>query len=754
MMTMMLWASTSMAQKHCYTDEVRKELLEAHPELAISEAEFSRQIKEGLKKIDYTHLGKTTNSRDIDSALANPNYWYNIPIVIHVVHDYGVEYLKDDDIFNAFKQWNITFAKQNPDTATVIAPFKKYIGNPHIRLHLATKDPNGNPTKGITRHRSYLTGRGGDQSKFDDWAPSSYLNLWFISSMSSSHSMAAAYAYKPPTATNIPYYDGVIALYDYINNDNTLNHEIGHCFNLDHPWGENNSAGAGACSDGGSDDVDDTPPTLGHNVTGCTAAALYDTICANNYFKIYPNVAGIDSIANYPDTANSENIMDYTYCSKMFTKGQVERMHEALRSNVANRSNLWDSLNLIFTGAMQPLPDLKPIADFACTYSGSRVQYFTCPGTNLRFFNKTWGDTVTKVRWEFSNGATIHSDSTMNNPSFTSFLDNSFTQGGWVNLKMTATGNHSGDSTIEFAHSIFVADPVASTPEDALSEFDAASQAKWPTFNYYNNEFKWEPANVGYYDNHCMKYTGFDNRVNPSFGQYPYTGTPEGDYDDMFSIPVDLTSLASGECNLNFFYSGASRSGNSADLNDTLLISYSTDRGKTWSVLKTLARGAMDNKGALSIPYAPLYMGDWDTKTISIPASARTSYVVFRFRYKPGVDHFGYGISTGNNFYIDRVNFSAYPASVGNVKTADMDVVVVPNPTNGNAYVVVKDANNATAQIIVSDIAGKVIYTTSETINGNEVRIEIPQSAISVKGIYMVQTITGNQTKTQKLAVY
>ena len=386
--------------------------------------------------------------------------------------------------------------------------------------------------------------------------------------------------------------------------------------------------------------------------------------------------------------------------------------------------------------------------------NGSKIQYFTCPGTNLRLFNKSWNDTVTKVRWQFSNGAT-RPDTTMNNPTFSTFFDNAFTDGGWVNLTMTATGNHSGDSTVVFNNSIFVADANATPASSFVGEFDPAGDlAKWPTFNYYNNEFQWAPSNVGFYDNHCMMYRGFDNRVNPAFGQYPNTGSPEGDFDDMFSTPVDLTSLATGPCNLNFFYSGASRSSNSADLNDTLLISYSTDKAKTWNTLTTLSRGAMDNKGALSIPYSPLYMGDWDTKSFSIPTAARGSYVVFRFRYKPGVDHFGYGVSTGNNFYIDRIGVSQYPASVNNVMTSDLDVVVVPNPTNGDAFVIVKDASNTTARVIVSDIAGKVIYTTSEQIVSNEARILIPLSAIAVKGIYMVQTITGSQAKTQKLVVY
>lgn len=740
-------------QQHCHTDEARKEILAAHPELLIREADVNRQIAEAMKHIDYSRLAKKTTADMTDSA----NFWYEIPIVVHVVHDYGNEYMTDNTIYEAVKTWNVVFAKQNADTATVIAPFKKYIGNAHIRLHLATRDPLGNPTHGITRHRSYLATNAGDKAKYDDWSPSSYLNLWFINKFSGSHTGAAAYAYQPPTAEYIPFYDGVISLYDYIANDNTLNHEIGHCFSLDHTWGNNNSAGIGACADGGTDNVDDTPPTLGHNVTGCTAAALYDTVCAHNYFKIYPDMNGLDSLANYPDTANSENIMDYTYCSKMFTKGQVRRMHITLNSSVAGRNHLWNDTNLVYTGALAAVPDLKPIPEFNCTYqsgAATRLQMFTCPGTPLRFTNKTWNDTVTSLTWTFSNGATTPT-TTVANPTFASFVSNSFTDGGWVNVTMQATGNRSGDTTVVFDKSVYVSDAVATPASNVVEEFNPdETLSKWPAFNYYDNEFKWEHAYTGFYDNHSMKYTGYDNRVNPSLGIYPPVGMPKGDYDDFFSVPVDLTSMATGNCNLNFFTSGASRSSNSLDINDTMIISYSVDKAKTWTTLKIMGKGDLLNKGAIATPYVPTSNTDWIGRTINIPTAARQSYVVFRFRYLPGVDHNGYEISTGNNFYLDRLNFSPNAAGVDNVVVGNLDAIVVPNPTNGNAFVVVKDAGNTTAEITVSDIAGKVIYKTSQSIVGSEARIEIPQSSIQVKGIYIVQTTTGGLTKTQKLVVY
>jgi len=84
----------------------------------------------------------------------------------------------------------------------------------------------------------------------------------------------------------------------------------------------------------------------------------------------------------------------------------------------------------------------------------------------------------------------------------------------------------------------------------------------------------------------------------------------------------------------------------------------------------------------------------------------------------------------------------------------NVDMKVVPNPTHGDAYVVVKDMNNSKVEVAVTDITGKTVFTTTENISGNTSRIVIPQQSISVKGIYLVTVVTGNQVNTQKLVVY
>lgn len=757
----------------CWTDEHRAKVLAEHPELDKIEKEYNERLKKAIANIEHPRILSRSTSSVPDT--------FDIPIVVHIVHDFNAtsliadqSYLPDDSIFNAVKSWNAVYLKQNPDTSDVITPFKKYIGNPKIRLHLATIDPAGKPTKGITRRRSYLTINGSDEAKFDIWAPTSYVNIWVINRMRPiDHGNAAAYATPPSTAAVVPYYDGVLTLANYLDQDKTINHEIGHIFSLIHPWGGTNQAQCGTCADNGSDQVDDTPPTIGHwpdrcqygaytsrpGVAGCSPTFfpygnIYDTICATNYYQVYVSASGRpDSLVDYPDTTNSQNIMDYTYCSKMFTKGQVVRMHAALTDSLAGRNNLYTPTNLSLTGALAPRPDLKPIPEYSVTNTQNRLQHFTCPGGTLRLWNRSWNDTVTKIFFNI-NSATTAVDS-LTNPTYNSFFNKTFRTPGWASVTMTARGNRTGDSTITRSD-IYVADSNATPVFNYFQEFaPGGDMAKWPMFNYYNNDFKWEPYNNGFYDGYSLKYNGYDARG------FAFTGSVNGDFDDFYTVPFNLTSLSSGACNLNFFSSGASKSSNSNDMTDTLEISYSIDKGNTWTRLSIISKGNLCNKGAIATSYAPASMADWKAQTINVPAAARTAYTVFRFRYYPGVhtpvfasNYYPY--STGNNFYLDRIHFSQFPAEVSGAMLGSNgnNITIAPNPTSGNAFVVFANADNKEAKVVVTDITGKTVYTTTEVVSSASSRIEIPASVLSVKGMYLVQTIVGSETTTNKLVVY
>lgn len=768
LMTAALLAGKSTAQVNqpCGTHGMSKSYAERNPAVLVYEKKLEEQTANFIRS-SASALGRTTSHADTD--------WYDIPVVVHVMHDYGAQLLPDNKIYDLIAEMNKFYSLQY-DYSGAIPAFQKYIGRAKIRFHLATKDPYGNPTKGITHHFTFLTYGCDDQAKLDQWAPTSYLNIWFIDHIGATTPGATivAYATPPASAAAWPYADGVISNYSFIDDayryggskGGSIDHEVGHIFNLIHTFGgtdQPHTNKTGSCGD--DDNVDDTPPTEG-NLGGC---APYDTVCSTNYWKIYTSVHGTDSLVDYPDTSNEQNIMNYADCKMMFTKGQVERMRAALNSDVAGRDSLWSPFNLFKTGALDPLPDLAPVTDFAVrNQTSTEFANFTCPGVNLKFTNYSWGDTITSVSWTFDHSSSVSAGTTFSTPtSISAPLSVKFGDPGWVKLTLSATGNHGGTipggtTTTEYPRAAFVADPVGIKANDYFMEFNNSDTAKWPMFNYYGNAFKWQFNNsVGMYDHNCVQYVGYDYRpLDYANGIFPFTEKPRGDKDDLYSIPVDLTSFTSGQCNLLFNYSGASRSSSSVDINDSLIIDYSIDKSVTWKRLAILNRKTLDNKGAMSTPYTPYGPTDWAEAGFNIPQADRKDYVVFRFRYLPNVIVGRDGtvntglMSSGNNFYMDRVHFSSMPAGASNTKLDNVDVAIAPNPTTGDAYVIVKDAANSTAQIIVTDITGKTVYTVSEQLSGNEAHILIPHSAISTKGIYMVQTLTGNQARTQKLVVY
>jgi len=745
---LLAFVTKGLSQAPCATDEMHKIYKEQYPEIS----KYEKQLNEGIASFIAAQASHGKFAAKTTATHADTDY-YDIPVVIHIVHNYGTEFNYDTAVYKLIDQMNQFYNAQN-NLSTIIQPFKKYIGNAKFRFHLATIDPMGNPNTGITRRASYLTYGGDDQAKVDLWPPHNYYNIWFenVIGRSIGAGIVLAYASFPAAGESNPYYDGVISRSDRMNDGNTIEHESGHYFDLAHPW--NSGAGVGEVC--GDDEVDDTPPTKGH-FSLCGSPQMYDTACATNNYKLYVSASGMaDSLVNYPDTTNTQNVMDYSDCPEnMLTKGQVWRMRAALNNTIGGRSNLWDSTNLAATGALAPRPDLFPVTDFCSrqTISVAGVlSYFTFPGTNLYFTNKSWRDTITQVDWTFGNGAAKPNVTMTTKATIAAPFDNNFTQPGWVAIKLSAKGNNTGTTTTDYNHSVFVADNTA-RGVGYIQEFNPeGDRDMWPMFNYYNNNFKWQLADYGVYDNHCVMYTGFDTRA----GTELLTNTPKGDYDDLFTAPFDISSFATGPAYLNFSYSSASRTGSAQDITDTLVIDYSVDKKQTWYNLTTLGKGTLINQGTVSTSYVPTSVLDWSPAAISLPSAARTPYTVFRFRYKPGtyVKASASTVSTGNNFYMDRIQVTPWAADVNSVNMGSIDMKVVPNPTHGDAYIVVKDVASGSANITVSDITGKTVYTATEQLKGNSATILIPQHAITVKGVYLVHVATGNMVGTQKLVVY
>ncbi|MEM1121439.1 MAG: zinc-dependent metalloprotease [Bacteroidota bacterium] len=89
-------------------------------------------------------IAKTATKRNADDLL-------QVQVVVHVVHNTEVQNIPDELIHEQIAILNEDFQYLNPDRANAREEFKAIAGNAGIEFVLATEDPDGNPTSGITR---------------------------------------------------------------------------------------------------------------------------------------------------------------------------------------------------------------------------------------------------------------------------------------------------------------------------------------------------------------------------------------------------------------------------------------------------------------------------------------------------------------------------------------------------------------------------------------------------------------------------
>lgn len=238
-----------------------------------------------------------------------------IPVVVHVVFNNAAENISNAQIKSQIAVLNKDFRATNPDKSKVPAVWKGLLTDANVRFALATKDPNGKPTSGITRTQTTRTSFGANDSVksaatggVDAWPTNKYLNIWVCTLGGG----LLGYAQFPggPSAT-----DGVVILNTAFGTKGTAaapfnlgrsaTHEVGHWLNLRHIWGDTEH-----CE--GTDFVEDTPNAQQPNFGKPT----FPHITCNNG----PNG---DMFVNYMDYVDDAAMV-------MFTAGQVARMSATL----------------------------------------------------------------------------------------------------------------------------------------------------------------------------------------------------------------------------------------------------------------------------------------------------------------------------------------------------------------------------------------------------------------------------------------
>lgn len=261
-------------------------------------------------------------TRDV---LKRKNYFYDgqiitIPVVVHVVHFNEEENISDEQIHSQIDIINEDFRRLNADRVNTPAIFQDVAADVQIEFCLASIDPNGYSTTGITRTNTYndnfyIFSGEFDFVKFDAtggrdaWPTDQYLNMWVADLPLG----LLGYATFPEGFSSD--IQGVVMTTNGFGNTGTAaapfdlgrttTHEIGHYLNLRHIWGD------GDCSV--DDFVEDTPLAADPNFDGLPCEFPSRNSCEEG-----PN--------DLPDMF--QNYMDYSddACMNMFTQGQKSRM--------------------------------------------------------------------------------------------------------------------------------------------------------------------------------------------------------------------------------------------------------------------------------------------------------------------------------------------------------------------------------------------------------------------------------------------
>lgn len=631
---------------------------------------------------------------------------YYIPVVFHVLHNYGIENITDEQIHDALSILNRDFRRLNADANLVHADFLGLPADVEIEFRLATKAPNGECFNGITRTVDPITDDGssggaqvsaiiaGNDVYNGQWPGDEYLNFFVCGNIGG----AAGYTFLPIWGGS-GMGNGIWILHNYVGSIGTgntqtsraLTHEVGHWLNLPHPWGNNNNPGnASSCS--ADDGVADTPNTIG--VTSCN---LNENSCGPR--------------------ANVENYMDYSYCTKMFTPGQVTRMRTAITSGISGRNNVISSSNLINTGATGVLELCK--ADF----DADRTTI--CAGEEIQFTDGSF-NAVTGWDWSFTGGAPA--TSTDQNPLVT------YDTPGLYAVTLNATDGGTSDSETKTAYIRVLPAPSSLPFLDGFEDYTTfVNIEEWEVFNPSGNGFE-SIGGIAHTGNRCARLRNF--------------GQPAGETDELISAPVDLSGVdpATDDLTLSFRYAYSKRS---AGNDEWLKVFISGDCGGYWAQRKTI-HGDFLSSNVQGTNWEPSTQDDWVTVHMT---NVTQAFYTDRFRYK-----FEFESDNGNNFYLDDINiYKGTPSDdlVVGLNESGLDITsltVYPNPADEELNVKFSLQNADKTTLYVQDVSGKIVKAT--TVNGTVGKniVMIPTAELA-QGMYFLNIQSGSSQKTLQFVV-
>lgn len=644
---------------------------------------------ESLKQIKslVTHSQKSTDLKII-------------PVVFHVLHQNGSENINQAQIWDAMEHLNKDFQKLNADTSFVTTPFDTIIGKVNFEFRLATIDPNGNPTNGIDRIFTPLTINADSASMLNQWDPLHYVNIWVVKTLN--YQGMAAFTTNPLMSTNLCH-QGIVILHDYTGSIGTghpyaahdLTHEMGHYFGLFHTWGDQGAGETCNFSDG----IYDTPITTGQGYCDTTLNTCDDT-----------NDAGSFSYWGFDPRDNVENFMSFSFCTKMFTNGQVELMRNVAESPLYGRDQLWTNANLIATGTgpglTPPVSSAAPNSNFSInSYPMQNIPPNTygmiCAGDSVRFItqNGLIPSATTTYSWSFPGGSP--SSSPLENPVVT------YVNPGYYDITLTAWSPNGSTTTTRTAM-IYVSGSWAEFTGPTVQDFNTSGNF-WQSQNVYDdNGYFQRIATSGMQNTGCFL---LGNHYEPDTTVACYWSDIEqinGSKDNLISPAFDLSNTTGVTVSFDYAYGSAAIPDSATEI---LKVYYSRDCGETWiqkQIIKdTSLITAFAAQNSMFIPM----QNQWKHTSFPFIATASDTKTRFKFEFTAS--------NQSNNLYIDNFIIDGVLGISGNELSG---VNIFPNPSQKGGTIGISGLSNSKADLTIRDIQGKLVY--QKELSGSETQLK------------------------------
>lgn len=717
-------AQNQSFQHRCATDELMQQLFQKDPVARARYQNTQRQLETRIKTVLENRLNR------IQSII-------NIPVVVHIATA-NPALITDAIVQNQIDSLNFFYGSQpTGDSLRTYTPFRNTYGRSDIRFCLAKRTPNNTATTGIERIVNSTTFQVSGplvhpSTQIPSWDPTKYLNIWVVKLEDG----YLGYSFLPGSFSPNDPQNGYVSdyrcfgagpdissggyHYDNYNLGRTAIHEIGHFFNLLHPWGSLPDSNPGCANDDGCGDT----PLTGAPTFGCPSAPV-----TNACSPIDPGVM-------------FQNHMDYAddACMLLFTVNQCARLNASLTS--------LDRVGLTTSNGCQPfvINDDAQISAILNPANGSSIACTSIPlsvtlrnnGTNLiasAVINVSVDgalSTTQNFAGSLAAGATININ--------------------LANLNIAALGSHIIKVYSTLPNGNADSNPSNDTTTITISRGNAATLPVLENFEGTFPSAGWQNKNpdaaVGWAKVASLS-PGGSSSARVDFYNYDILDRK----DSLITPDIDMTNPP-GLKSVSFDRAYASYRYPPVDepfgsIADTLEILVSTDCGATYTTVWKKYAALTSDPNSLNTStinttsqYAPGNLSEWLDESIDITAVVGASPLA-RIMFKT-INRFG------NDLYVDNIN-------IGGMYTRDMGVSAISNPLFSEC------SNTVTPQVTVKNFGTEVVntYSVQYTIDGaNPLQVDIatplasgativvtlPASAVLSAGTHVFLATTLNPT--------